>query len=137
MMILGHELGHFANRDHLRGLGNILVLRVTIAYVLGDANVFKSIVATTVRAISRANYSQKQENQADEFGLMLLDKTYGQVAGSTDFFKKLAKESKRDFDFLASHPAPAKRVKEINKLIKENGYDTETLTPLPDTLKMN
>jgi len=136
-MILGHELGHFANRDHLRGLGNILVLRVTIAYVLGDASVFKSIVATTVKAISRANYSQKQEKQADKFGLMLLDKTYGQVTGSTDFFQKLAKDSKGHFDFLASHPAPAKRVKKINQLIEENNYDTGTLTPLPDALKVD
>jgi len=137
MMVLGHELGHFANRDHLRGLGNILVLRVTLAYVLGDASVFKSIVASAVRAISKASYSQKQEKQADKFGLMLLDKTYGQVAGSTDFFQKLAKESRRNFDFLASHPAPAKRVKEINKLIRENQYDTASLSPLPDSLKLN
>ena len=137
MMVLGHELGHFANRDHLRGLGNILVLRVTIAYVLGDASVFKSIVATAVRSISQANYSQKQEKQADKFGLMLLDKTYGQVTGSTDFFKKLAKKSKGDFDFLASHPAPNKRVKKINKLIEENKYDTGSLTPLPESLKVD
>ena len=27
MMILGHELGHFANRDHLRGLGNFLLIK--------------------------------------------------------------------------------------------------------------
>jgi len=137
MMVLGHELGHFANRDHLRGLGNILVLRVTIAYVFGDASVFKSIVATTVRAISRANYSQKQEKQADDFGLMLLNKTYNQVAGSTDFFQKLAKEGSSSFDFLNSHPAPAKRVKEIKRLIKANRYKTGSLTPLPDTLKVD
>ena len=115
MMVLGHELGHFAHRDHLRGLGNVLVIRMTIAYFLGDASIYKSIIASSIRAISQAQYSQKQEKQADIFGLMLLDKTYNQVAGATDFFAALSKKRKSNLDFLASHPAPAKRVKELKK----------------------
>lgn len=137
MMVLGHELGHFAHRDHLRGLGNVLVLRVTISYFLGDASIFNSIIATSIKAISQAKYSQKQEQQADQFGLMLLDQTYNQVAGSTDFFNKLSKKQKSKFNFLASHPAPDKRVKKINKLIKENKYSLGSLTPLPETLKLD
>lgn len=137
MMILGHELGHFAHRDHLRGLGNILVLRMTISYFLGDASIFNSIIATSIKAISQAQYSQKQEQQADQFGLLLLDQTYNQVAGSTDFFNRLSKKQKSNFDFLASHPAPAKRVKQINKLIKENKYSLGSVTPLPETLKLD
>lgn len=136
MMILGHELGHFANRDHLRSLGNVLVLRMTISYFLGDASIFKSIIASTVNAISKAQYSQKQEKKADQFGLMLLDKTYSQVAGATDFFAKLSQKQKVNFDFLRSHPAPRKRVKEIKKLIKQNNYSFGSLTPLPETLKL-
>lgn len=137
MMILGHELGHFAHRDHLRSLGNILVLRMTVSYFLGDVNVFQSIVATTINAISEAQYSQKQERQADQFGLMLLNRTYGQVAGSTDFFHKLSQEQKSNFDFLASHPAPGKRVKEINELIKANKYSVGAVTSLPETLQLD
>ena len=137
MMVLGHELGHFANRDHLRGLGNALMVRVTISYLLGDANIFQSMIASSIKAISDANYSQKQEKQADKFGLELLDKTYGQVAGATDFFQKLSKARTSNYDFLASHPAPAKRVKEIKKLIKKNNYSTESTTPLPENLQLN
>ena len=136
MMVLGHELGHFAHRDHLRGLGNVLAIRMTIAYFLGDASIFKSIIASSIRAISQAQYSQKQEKQADIFGLMLLDKTYNQVAGATDFFAALSKKRKSNLDFLASHPAPAKRVKELKKLIKENKYRQGSLTPLPKTLRL-
>ena len=137
MMVLGHELGHFAHRDHLRGLGNVLVLRMTISYFLGDANFFKSIIATTVKAISKASFSQTQEKQADKFGLILLDKTYSQVAGATDFFTKLSTKQKSNLDFLASHPAPAKRVKEIQKLIEQKKYSFGSLTPLPETLKLD
>ena len=136
MMVLGHELGHFAHRDHLRSLGNVLVLRMTISYFLGDVNVFQSIVATTVNAISKAQYSQKQEKQADEFGLMLLDKTYNHVGGATYFFAKLSKRNKSQLDFLSSHPAPAKRVRELKKLIKQNDYSSSSVSPLPKVLKL-
>ncbi|MEM8719969.1 MAG: M48 family metallopeptidase [Cyanobacteria bacterium P01_G01_bin.39] len=134
MMVLGHELGHFANRDHLRGLGNFLIVRITISYLLGDASIFKSIVASSVKAISDSHYSQKQEKQADKFGLELLNKTYGQVAGATDFFQKLSKKHTSNYDFLASHPAPAKRVKAIKQLIKDNQYNIGSTTSLPKTL---
>ncbi|MEL6579087.1 MAG: M48 family metallopeptidase [Cyanobacteria bacterium J06621_12] len=137
MMVLGHELGHFAHHDHLRGLGNVLVVRVTIAYLLGDASIFKSIVASSIRAISQAHYSQKQEKQADKFGLELLVKTYGHVAGATDFFHKLSQRRSSNFDFLASHPAPAKRVREIERLIRKNKYDTDLVKLLPLTLQFN
>jgi predicted Zn-dependent protease len=136
MMVLGHELGHFAHRDHLRSLGNILVLRMTISYFLGDASIFNSILATTVETISQAQYSQKQEKQADQFGLMLLNQSYGHVAGATDFFEQLTKEQSSNFDFLASHPAPAKRVKKINQLIEEHKYTLGTVKPLPKTLNI-
>ncbi|MGB5633076.1 MAG: M48 family metallopeptidase [Waterburya sp.] len=137
MMILGHELGHFTHRDHLRSLGNVLVLRITISSLLGNASIFKPIVTTTIEAISQAQYSQKQEKQADKIGLMLLDKVYNQVAGATDFFTTLSVQQKSNLDFLSSHPAPVKRIKEINKLIKQNKYSLGSLTPLPETLKLD
>ncbi len=136
MMVLGHELGHFAHRDHLRGLGNALILRMTISFFLGDTSIFYSAIATSIKAISDAQYSQTQEKQADEFGLMLLNKTYNHVAGATDFFTKLSKKQNSNLDFLASHPAPAKRVKAIKKLIKQNKYSLDSLTPLPTSLKL-
>lgn len=137
MMILGHELGHFAHRDHLRSLGNVLVLKMTISYILGDTNIFKSVIATTVNAVSKAQYSQTQEKQADEFGLILIDKTYNHVAGATDFFTKLDTKQKGNLDFLSSHPAPAKRVKILKKLIKQNKYSSGSVLPLPKALKLD
>lgn len=135
MMVLGHELGHFAHRDHLRGLGNALVLRMAISFFLGDASVFQSAISTSIKAISDAQYSQTQEKQADEFGLMLLDKTYNHVTGATDFFAKLKAKQKSNLDFLSSHPDPAKRIKTIKKIINQNKYKLGSLTPLPTALK--
>jgi predicted Zn-dependent protease len=136
MMVLGHELGHFAHRDHLRGIGNALVLRMVMASLFGDIGIFQP-AANSVQALANASYSQKQERQADEFGLTLLDRTYGHVAGSTDFFAKLSKEEKRSISFLSSHPTSQKRVRELQKLIKQNRYQLQAKSPLPEVLTVD
>ena len=122
MMILGHELGHFANRDHLRNLGKTLAIRVAIASLFGDNSTLANSVGVVIETISNARYSQEQEYQADEFGLILLNKTYGHVTGATDFFKNFKEKENLGWDFFSSHPAGNKRVKRLEKLIKQKQY---------------
>ncbi|MCL2924947.1 MAG: M48 family metallopeptidase [Trichodesmium sp. MAG_R04] len=122
MMILGHELGHFANRDHLRSLGKTLAIRIAIASIFGDNATLANSIGVLIKTISNATYSQSQEYQADEFGLMLLNKTYGHVTGATDFFKNFKDKKKLGWDFFSSHPAGEKRVKRLEKLIKQKQY---------------
>ena len=130
MMILGHELGHFAHRDHLRSLGNVLIMRIAVSYLLGDLGNLQSGVAF-VNAITKAQFSQKQETKADRFGLELLYKYYGHVAGATDFFESLSKQPQLNIAFLSTHPAPQKRVKELKKLIEQKNYPIKQKQPLP------
>lgn len=134
MMVLGHELGHFANRDHLRSLGRAVVVQIAIAYFVGDIGTIGSIAVSGVESLSNAQFSQSQESQADEVGLTLLQQTYGHVAGATDFFARMSKKQALDIDFLATHPAPARRVKEIQQLIKQRNYKVDQKLPLPPTL---
>ncbi|MEM9214339.1 MAG: M48 family metallopeptidase, partial [Cyanobacteria bacterium P01_F01_bin.150] len=86
-MVLGHELGHFANRDHLRGLGRQLAVRLALAYVFGDVGTIGAIATSSTSIIANAQFSQQQEYQADEVGLTLLNQLYGHAAGATDFFQ--------------------------------------------------
>ena len=65
MMVLGHELGHFAHRDRLRSLGQELLLPIAIASLLGDNSWLYSSAAAIISATSQAQYSQFQEIQAD------------------------------------------------------------------------
>jgi len=131
-MILGHELGHFANRDHLRGLGNFLLVRIIISSFFGDLGSLQSAVDFG-NAIANSQFSQKQESQADEFGLNLLYKYYNHVGGSTDFFQRLSKEINLNIAFLSTHPSPQKRVKKINQLIEQNKYPIEATKNLEFT----
>jgi predicted Zn-dependent protease len=135
MMVLGHELGHFAHRDHLRGLGRSLLLKAAIAYFLGDTGGWSAIAASAVESIGNAQYSQSQERQADEFGLQLLNNTYGHVAGATDFFARLSKKQGVDWAILSTHPAPKSRVKHLEELIKKENYQIKVRSPLPESLK--
>lgn len=123
VMILSHEIGHFAHRDHLRSLGNILLLKIVINSLFGGVEILQS-GADFANILANAQYSQTQESKADEFGLNLLNKYYGHVAGATDFFDRLIDDNKEGniIDFFATHPQPEKRVKRLEKLIENNNY---------------
>ncbi|WP_424097434.1 M48 family metallopeptidase [Moorena producens] len=137
MMVLGHELGHFAHRDHLRSLGRTLLVRTAIAYFVGDVGALESLAISGLATLSKSKFSQSQEQQADEFGLRLLQQTYGHVAGATDFFVRMSQKPGASWDFLSSHPSPGKRVTRLQRLIKEQNYPLKERSPLPENLNQS
>lgn len=133
MMVLGHELGHFAHRDHLRILGRSLLLQIVLTNFFGDFNSLRSVIS----AISNAQFSQGQERQADEFGLELLQATYNHVAGATDFFERMGEKQNTDVTaFLRTHPHPLDRVAHLKKIIQQKHYPIQAKNPLPESLKL-
>ncbi|MDT9341631.1 peptidase M48, partial [Trichodesmium erythraeum 21-75] len=44
------------------------------------------------------------------------------VTGATDFFKNFKEKENLGWDFFSSHPAGNKRVKRLEKLIKQKQY---------------
>jgi Zn-dependent protease with chaperone function len=135
MMVLGHELGHFANRDHLRGLGQALLWQVALGTLFGDPGSLTAIAGAGVARLSSAQFSQQQELQADEFGLNLLHQTYGHVGGATDFFAMMAQKGNQRIDWFDSHPASRKRVQSIQALTHRNQYLRQSPVPLPAPLE--
>jgi predicted Zn-dependent protease len=137
MMILGHELGHFAHRDHLRGLSRNLLMQIVVATVIGDASGLQALLVSGAAQVSQAQYSQSQEREADESGLTLLQAVYGHVAGATDFFARMASQSSLDWAFLTTHPAPRDRVAHLERLIRTQRYPIRARSPLPKTLNLS
>ncbi|KJU86816.1 peptidase M48, Ste24p [Candidatus Magnetobacterium bavaricum] len=135
--VLAHELGHYANRDHLRAMGRTLAIMVLTTTVLGDNSNISRFIVNSLSAIE-TRYSQGQEIQADLFALELLFKHYGHVAGASAFFERLSqKDSTGAYAYLlASHPYPLHRVKMLNDRIKQKNYPAKTLTPTPNELKI-
>lgn len=136
-MILAHELGHFAHRDHLRGMGRGLGLAVASVLFLGENNGISKLVSNTLLTF-QVRYSQSQESSADRFGLELLVKRYGHASGSTDFFARAAEKSGSTVPYLlASHPHPKARIEQLEQMIQEQGYQRRSVQPLPAELKIN
>ncbi len=121
--ILAHELGHFAHRDHLRGLGRGLVLSAISTFLMGADSGVTEFLTKSLMTVEM-KFSQRQETQADLFALDLLNKRYGHIGGATDFFNQLADQDRlgRLTYFFATHPYPKDRVSDLLGKIRENGY---------------
>jgi predicted Zn-dependent protease len=132
VMILGHEIGHFAHRDHLKKIGNILLMKLLLSFFWGQGDIVSS-GANLTNLIVNSQYSQQQETEADKFGLDLLHQYYGHVAGAADFFEKLQQENQpsNPIAFLSTHPLPEKRVTRLKQLIQENNYSIGQKVDLP------
>jgi len=121
--VLAHELGHYQNRDHLRGLGRGLVLVAISAFTMGSNSDISNLILRSMEGVEM-KFSQKQETAADLFALELMNKYYGHVSGSTGFFERNLNrpEYKGKSYFFASHPNPEKRIERIQQATNKLGY---------------
>jgi len=133
--VLAHELGHFANRDHLRGLGRALVLMTVSTALLGADNDITGMIGQGIQ-LTELNFSRNQETRADEFALETLACHYGHVAGATDFFAKIPAEADpgRFGHYFASHPENRRRIEHLKTMARQRGYPSGELRPLPADL---
>ncbi|MFA6449712.1 MAG: M48 family metallopeptidase [bacterium] len=125
--VLGHELGHFRYRDHLRGLGRIMAIRMIVAYFLGDSEI-GSLIGTNALSLMDKKYSREQEEAADRFGVGLVFNSYGDVKGTTRLFEILEKsESSPKWAYMFStHPATSARIAALKKYAGELKSAKET-----------
>ena len=129
VFVLGHELGHFKNRDQLRGLGRSLVWVFIQGMLLGEnMDMAANTAGTYELALSRG-----QEEAADETGLKLLAAKYGHVGGATGFFDKRKGDEAniKLLEYFSTHPYSAERIKRLNAIIKKQGYKVEATKKLP------
>lgn len=119
--ILGHELGHIAHRDHLRGLGRAVAL-VTLNFVCATV-LGVEVLPDTLTLFDRA-VSRDRESAADRYGLDRLHATYGHVTGSLVFFERQRGEKQPlfSFGFGSTHPDPKTRIEDLKQYAAEQGY---------------
>ena len=129
--VLGHEIGHFRNRDHLRMLGRGLLLTLSVS-ALGQGS--GSGLGLTIADFTLRGFSRRQEADADEFGLMLVNSEYGHIAEASRFFERIADEYGSDhgfYEYAATHPSPGDRIHEIRELGRQRGWtESGPLAPL-------
>lgn len=129
--VLGHELGHFKNRDHLRALGRGAVLSLVIVVTTGRdvSNFGLNIADLTLRSFSRG-----QEADADEFGLELVYTNYGHVDEAWRLFERWDERTDGSggvASYFSTHPQPGDRIENLENMAEEQGWPTAgDVTPL-------
>ena len=129
--VLGHELGHFRNRDHLRSLGRGVVLSLFVVVTTGRD---VSNIGLNIADLALRGFSRKQEAAADEFGLELVYTNYGHVDEAWRLFERWHEGDDGPLDvasYLSTHPQPDDRIENLKGLAAEQGWPTAgRVTPL-------
>jgi Zn-dependent protease with chaperone function len=124
--VLGHELGHFHNRDHLRGLGRGIAFSLLLVAVGVGGGGSAVQLASLAGQFAQRDFSRDQEIEADRFGLGLLAAEYGHVSGAAAFFEHLPERDGALEGGLASyfstHPINADRVQALYATASEMGW---------------
>jgi Zn-dependent protease with chaperone function len=113
--VLGHELGHYKNRDHLRALGRGLVLALFFRVITGSD---VAGIGINVSDITLRSFGRKQEVLADEFGLALVNAEYGHVNEAWRLFLRWDAKGSSSNDaisYLSTHPRPGDRVERLRE----------------------
>lgn len=136
VMVLGHELGHFAHRHHLRSLGRGMVVSLVSILLMGQDSGVSSFLLGSL-SVAGMSHSQDAESEADVFGLDLLNLAYGHVGGATSFFERnIADEMHPAMNaFFSTHPLSSSRVKALEGLKRERGFATGPLTAVPEDMQ--
>jgi beta-barrel assembly-enhancing protease len=132
VFVLGHELGHFENRDHLRGIGMGIAGMLVSILLTGDPGSIQSLVSG-LSSLTGIAYSKHQESSADLWGLKVLHEKYGHVGGATSFFELLEKEENNPMilELMSTHPVTENRIAALDAAILAHGYEKKPTNVLP------
>jgi Zn-dependent protease with chaperone function len=122
--VLGHELGHFHNRDHLRGIGRGVALSLSLfALGIGGGGAVTQVAGVAGEFATRG-FGRAQETAADEFGLQLVAAEYGHTAGAADLFEHLRaiRDDSLLAGYLSTHPLHSERIDEILATARAAGW---------------
>jgi Zn-dependent protease with chaperone function len=123
--VLGHELGHYRNRDHVRALGRGMVLSLFFAVATGSD---VAGLGLKVSDLALRGFSRKQESRADEFGLAIVYTHYGHVNEAWRLFERWDDGDDSFLDlvtYVSTHPQAGDRVGELKEMALRESWPVE------------
>jgi predicted Zn-dependent protease len=107
--VLGHEVGHIAHRHGVAQIERAVALGTLSDVILGDG-VAGDVVDFATNFVLGTQYSQAQETDADDIGVIFAYDADFNPFGMVDFFRKLAEAGGSGVpSWLSSHPEPEDR----------------------------
>tara|TARA_B100000780_G_scaffold257049_1_gene206617 strand:+ start:1839 stop:2636 length:798 start_codon:yes stop_codon:yes gene_type:complete len=108
--VLAHEIGHMEEKHVVKRLVKEFGVQILFSVVGGDGMVLSEIT----KSATSTYFDRGQEEEADEFGLHLLDSTNIDPRTMGVFFKRLDREYgyNENLDIFMTHPNLKSRVRE-------------------------
>ena len=119
--VIGHEIGH-ALREHSRerisrAYAQQLAL-AGVAVVTGAGQQALDLANMVASVTFQLPHSREQESEADEVGLELMARGgYDPHAAVSVWKKMIAAEQSSPPEFLSTHPSPASRIADLERLV--------------------
>ena len=118
LFVLGHEMGHVVEK-HIKKKIMLAyagsAVRKAIASQQNEVgDIARSAVGALTESLLNAQFSQQEEREADDFGVMFLKREGHGVQPAISALMKLAALG-HDHSFLSSHPAPEARAKRLRE----------------------
>ncbi|NQV52670.1 MAG: M48 family metallopeptidase [Flavobacteriales bacterium] len=125
--VLAHEIGHAEQRHVV----DKIVAELGITFVMavltgGDPGLVREITQAVVSNV----FSRSQEQEADQFGLDLLERSHIDPHALAAFFRKLNRENlsyDAEMEWLMSHPHNNSRIKASLAYKVEEGFQAEPI----------
>ena len=131
--VIGHEIGHIANRDSKKAFKNSLLTSALKDGIASTGSTVATLTDSQLGALGEsylnAKYSQKQEYAADEYGYEFLKQCGKNPYAMVLSFKKLQQlqgtsttSSSVINQLFSTHPELEKRIEKMEKKAKADGY---------------
>lgn len=122
--VLGHEIGHVIERHFAQQMAkNQLGQSLIVAVAAGSNEQNHSLMlAAVVNQMIQLRYGRKDESQADQWGLKLMEKAGFDPRAMIQVMEilKAAGGSGHELEIFQSHPNPDLRIEQINAYLKEH-----------------
>lgn len=132
--VIGHEIGHVANKDTKNAMKNSLLTSAIRDGLSSGSGWVATLSASQLGAVGEAlmntSYSKKQESSADDYGYEFLKKSGKNPWAMAMAFSKLKKLegngggnlSGAVNQLFSDHPSTDKRIKAMEKRARKDGY---------------
>jgi putative metalloprotease len=126
--VIGHEMGHVV-KNHIRKKIQLSYAASAVRKAVSSQNsaageVARSLVGGYAESLMNAQFSQLEEKEADDYGLVFLKREKYSTPDAVSALRKIAKLSK-GHSFLSSHPDPEKRADRLRAQLEGKALSIE------------